>query len=400
MPRLEASAHTRQHVLEYIQRLAREGLDVATFLSEVGAAIARAVPSGTGTMPTPSWVTVDPTSLLITSVYAEGCEMPIEEVVALEYRSEVPINRVGDVVRHPRGVQTASEVIGAHPRSASTYVELLRSIGVEHEALVALRTRDGGHWGAVYVVRGPGWPDFSRAELTFLREAAVHLAEGVRRGLLIGEASDPEAADTPAIVVLAEDLTPDSFTPGAQQWLQDLPNPAHDGLPAALLSVAQEALAGSRKDRCGAPTGARVHSSRRGWVMLHGQVLAGNGGQRVAVTIQPAGPDRITPLLMAAHGLTEREEQVTRHVLQGDSTNQIADALCLSPYTVQEHLKNIFDKTDVRSRRELVSRVFARHYRPRVDDNDARLKQDRPIRGGPFRAGSTPRDDVAHQEPV
>jgi DNA-binding CsgD family transcriptional regulator/GAF domain-containing protein len=400
VPRLHVSAYTGQHVLQQLQRLARDGLDVATFLSEAGTALARAVPSGTDTLPTPSWATLDPTSLLITCTYSEGCEMPIEEVVALEYGSEMLSNRVGDVVRNPRGVQTAGELVESDPGGASAYLDLLRSLGVEHEALVALRTRDGESWGAMYLVRGPGRPDFSRQELAYLREAAPHLAEGIRRGLLLGEASDPEGPDTPAIVVLGEDLTPDSFTPGAQQWLQDLPTLAHDDLPAALLSVAQAALAGRGDDPCEEPPSARVLSPRRGWVMLHGQVLAGSGGQRVAVTIQPAGPHRITPLLMAAHGLTAREEQVTRHVLQGNSTAQIAEALCLSPYTVQEHLKNIFDKTAVRSRRELVSRVFTRHYQPRVEDNDERVRQDRALRGGPFPHSSTQRIGAVHREPV
>ena len=390
MPRLEVSAHARQQVLERIQHLAREGLDVASFLSEAGAVLARAVPSGTDTLPTPSWATVDPTSMLITSTYSEGCEMPIEEVVAFEYGSEMPGNRVSDVVRNPRGVQTARELVESDPGGAGAYLDLLRSMGIEHEALVALQTRDGQPWGAVYLVRDPSRPDFSPAELRFLRAAAPHLAEGVRRGLLLGEACDPEGPDTPAIVVLREDLTPESFTPGAQQWLEDLPTTDQDELPAALLSVAQVALAGRGDDRGREPAGARVLSRRRGWVMLHGQVLAGNGGRRVAVTIQPAGPERITPLLMTAHGLTEREEQVTRHVLRGESTAQIAQALCVSPYTVQEHLKNIFDKTAVHSRRELVSRLFSRHFRPRVEDNDERVRQDRPIRGGPFPHGRSP----------
>jgi DNA-binding CsgD family transcriptional regulator len=384
VPSLHISAHTRQQTLEQVQRLAREGLDVAAFLSGAAAALARAVPSGTDSLPTPSWATLDPSSLLITSTYAEGCEMPIEEVVDLEYTSEMPSNRVSDVVRNPRGVQTARELAAADPDGAGAYLDLLRSIGVEHEALVALRTRDGEPWGAVYLVRGPDHPDFAPDELELLVEVAPYLAEGVRRGLLLGEASDPEGPDTPAIVVLGEDLTPDSFTPGAHGWLDALPTRDPDGLPAALLSVAQAARSGADEDLHTAPASARVRSPSRGWVLLHGQVLAGRSDRRVAVTIQPAGPDRITPLLMAAHGLTDREEQVTRHVLQGDSTAQIAEALCVSPYTVQEHLKSIFDKTAVRSRRELVTRVFTRHYQRRVEDNDHRVARDRPLRGGPF----------------
>jgi DNA-binding CsgD family transcriptional regulator len=59
---------------------------------------------------------------------------------------------------------------------------------------------------------------------------------------------------------------------------------------------------------------------------------------------------------------------VTALVYQGRSTRQIARALQISPYTVQEHLTSIFDKVGVRSRGELVGQVFFRHCLPAIPD--------------------------------
>ena len=52
--------------------------------------------------------------------------------------------------------------------------------------------------------------------------------------------------------------------------------------------------------------------------------------------------------------------------LAGRSTEHVAAELCISPLTVQQHLKAVFDKVGVRSRRELVAQIFARHYKPRL----------------------------------
>jgi DNA-binding CsgD family transcriptional regulator len=76
----------------------------------------------------------------------------------------------------------------------------------------------------------------------------------------------------------------------------------------------------------------------------------------------------VAPLVLQAYGLTDREAQVAQLVLRGLATGEIADRLYITALTVQQHLKAIFDKTGVHSRRELVAHVFAEQYLPRMRD--------------------------------
>ncbi|MGH3712753.1 MAG: response regulator transcription factor [Micromonosporaceae bacterium] len=99
--------------------------------------------------------------------------------------------------------------------------------------------------------------------------------------------------------------------------------------------------------------------------------------------IEPAHPARIYPLLMSAYELTERERDVVELVLTGSSTAEIAEALVVSRLTVQNHLRSVFEKTGVRSRRDLVGKIFFTHYEPRFRDNEQRVLRGEPARGGP-----------------
>lgn len=48
--------------------------------------------------------------------------------------------------------------------------------------------------------------------------------------------------------------------------------------------------------------------------------------------------------------LSEREQSILEHLVQGDSYAQIADQLFISPHTVRTHIKNIYKKLHVHSR--------------------------------------------------
>jgi DNA-binding CsgD family transcriptional regulator len=195
------------------------------------------------------------------------------------------------------------------------------------------------------------------------------------------------STDSPGLLVLTEDGEVDSATSGVERWLSLFPDGDWETgrLPSSILTLAARVRRMSDSpDGPGGITVSRVLLRSGIWVVLHGACLVSSGPRRIAVIVERASPERIYPLLMSAYGLTERERDVTRLVLQGQSTVEIAAELVVSVHTVQQHLKGIFDKTGVRSRRDLVGRVFFAHYEPRFRDNEHRASEGRALRGEPW----------------
>jgi DNA-binding CsgD family transcriptional regulator len=363
-----------------IAELARRGYDLVTFWHECTEVLEGAVPH----YDKPCWYTLDPASLLITSHYHDGLPEYPPKMLRHEYYGD-DVHQIADVVRSESGISTLHEATGGDPSSSPSW-HMNMAMGGDQEMIAALRS-GGAVWGAVGLYRAPGEPMFDREDKAFLRAIGPALATGARTGLLVGEARDPQWPDSPGLVVLSEEGEVESTTPGVERWLSDLPDGDMDAgrLPSAVHAVAGQALrTADGSDEPGELALARVLSCSGTWVVLHGASLVALGSRRAAVIVEPAHPARITPLLMSAYGLTEREQEVTRLVLRGDSTAQIADRLVVSPHTVQEHLKKIFEKTGVRSRRELVGKVFFAHYEPRFRDNEHRTLDADPLRGEPF----------------
>jgi DNA-binding CsgD family transcriptional regulator len=376
-----ARRRARDHVVE----LSGRGLDLVGFWRACNEVLAPVLPC----WDSPCWFTLDPASLLVTSHFQEGMERIPDEWLLQEYRDD-DVNKLADVARTGT-VTTLHAATDGDPTRSARYLDMIAPAGGEQELLVGLRTSTGDPWGVMGVYRERGHAWFDASDLAFVRALAPHLADGARRGLLVGEATDPEGSDAPGLLVLDHGREVVSSTAAVDRWLAALAeDPAGgDGLPAAVYAVAGRALrpraTPASPDHAAQ---ARVRTRDGRWVVLHGAPMRTPDGGAVAVIIERAHPDRLEPLLMAAYGLTAREQEVTTLVLRGRSTTDIAAALVVSPETVQQHLKSVFDKTGVRSRRDLVGQVFHGHYEPRLRDNEARVREGAWVRGGPHLPGS------------
>ena len=352
-------------VLERLVQVSRRQHDLAHFWRASTEILTTAVPHYW----VPCWYTLDPASLLITSHFHEGLGEFPEEWLQAEYVDD-DLHTIRDVVLAEPGLSTLHDVTGGDPSGTTRWQENMK-LGGDQELIMRLRTPDGETWGALGLYRAPGSPMFSSEERRLLLAAAPALAEGARRSLLFGEALDPDWPDGPGLVVVSGAGEVESATAAGEEWLARLPGAPE---PLAVRSVAAAAREEDSAD-------VTVHAADGGWMTLRAAPFAGE--ERVAVVIEPTRPARIFGLLVSAYGLTPREREVAGCVLEGASTAGIAARLTVSPQTVQQHLKSIFGKTGVRSRRELVAHAFFRHYAPRFRNNEAREAAGLAMRGNP-----------------
>jgi DNA-binding CsgD family transcriptional regulator len=355
-----------------IARLCHGGLDAPTLLRELAAAV-RPLVGYDGAV----WATTDPATVLVTGAHVE--ELPRESAPAF-YENEYLHDDVVKFSRLARGlrpVATLSEAtLGVLSRSR-LYRELAPANGFRGDSLRAAFVAGGSCWGAAALVRRDPRLHFTQADVSFMAAIGAHVAEGLRAAVLLDalepRSGGPPAAEAPGLVIL-DGHRVRAASGSAEAWLEELARDfdgAGDRLHSALLAVAA-AVGGVADDQPAAPAAAVVRTRSGRWLGLHGLRLeTDSGDQEVAVILEAARPPQLTAVVMSAYGLTPREREVAQQVVSGASTAEASAALHISPYTLQDHLKSIFDKVGVRSRGELTKAVFDRHYTARRGDGHA-----------------------------
>jgi DNA-binding NarL/FixJ family response regulator len=367
----------RARARDDIVRLVHRTTGVHRLARDMTRILERAVPfDGVGLL------TVDPATLLPTSEVVDARRGVSDGIVLetwprfieIELR-EPDFNKFHALARQGRRAASLSDATQGDLQQSVRYRELCRSIGFGDELRVVC-SDSTGTWGALTLARESGRPCFEASEVSFLGSLAPLLADGLRRAAILGEAATADHHGT-GVVVLAPDNSVDTATPGAEGLLADLASgdTPSAGLPVAVLSVAARArhLASDHRidpdrqeGRSDTFAWARVRTTQGHWVTVRGSVLGDGPDFPVAVLMEEAQPPELAPLIADAYGFTDRERRVTELVAQGFSTNDIGQRLHLSAYTVQDHLKSIFDKTGAGSRGELVARLFFDHYAPRL----------------------------------
>jgi DNA-binding CsgD family transcriptional regulator len=337
-----------------IAAMAAGGMDLADLYTAALAVVQREVPFEQG-----CWAGVDPDSMAMTTItnwqpWPVG-ERQFEEYflrfAQSEYTGQEP-NTFVELLRRPRPVARISDVPHRDVVRSVRINDLLRPLGLEHELRAAFRV-DEACWGVGSIFR-EGGRDFTDREVEFLSAVTATLAAATRAVVRVAHPTGP-AAVGPVIVLagLHGDLR--AATPAAASWLAAVEDAAPGRFSQTLYAVVAQAHAAAS-----GTARARMRDAGNNWVMLQAsRLITGDDPEQMVVTVEPATTHELAGLLLMAYGVTARERDVCLEVLSGNPTAEIARHLFISPHTVHDHLKSVFEKVGVGSRGELVARLVA-----------------------------------------
>jgi len=361
-----------ERLSDEIDVLSARGLPRSEFFAELGPRLRHVIDNDAT-----CWHTLDPHTRLLTSdspdeLIERGIFAPEETPAAGELivRSEYVVEDVNTFAglaarRVPVGI--LDQVTRGAPERSARYRDLLLPAGIPHELRAAFVIR-GRVWGAVHIARRGASGPFEQRDLDALGRLAAPIARGIRASLRFDAARRASGVEAPGLVVLGPRDELELITPPARELLEsiraDRAAYADDAVAAPVLALASFI----RGTPGGAHDGSNVVTvpGRDGWITLHASLPGPPGDGRVAVVLERANAARSATVRLEAFGATAREREVATLLARGLSRAEMAEALVLSPHTVEDHVKSLYEKVGVASRQELVARIFLDEYLPDV----------------------------------
>lgn len=286
----------------------------------------------------------------------------------LEARSKSTVCKVDDILPYRQWV------------NLPIYNEFYRPQNIHYKLSIYLRS-SSKVLGLMGLFRPKEHQDFSRREITKARILAPHLATALENIFLFSEMDEPknllgEWGDRLPLfgfMILDETLRPIYLNSEAREFCFAIYQKRQDGVnqvepekspvPSEILQDCLELKALFQK-------GHQTASLRRQSMMDAGQ----NRRFQVVSSLVEHSFQEVPSVrfmiylldfseickgreetLREKYQLTKREIDIVRSVCQGLTNDEIGDILYISRFTVETHLKNIFDKTKVKHRTALAS---------------------------------------------
>jgi|GEM_PF-951771 len=268
--------------------------------------------------------------------------------------------------------QTLHRVTAGRPDRSSRHREILSGLGLDAQLRSTISTT-AGCYGLVDLVRGEGEPDFTDDELVVVDLVRPAMADLLRTALARPQVGVDGLPTSSAVVIIGEGGDILSMTPQAKELISLIPEAVNTSDSSAFLNAIVHAIWARARFLAGgfdapeASTRVALLDGQR--VTLRGTCTRTPDGRmgHTVLTIEPTRTSELGPLVVAAHELTTREEEIVSLLLRGDSAQQISSGLEISIHTVRTHIRSIHDKMGISSRAELTRLFIDEEFLPNVD---------------------------------
>jgi DNA-binding CsgD family transcriptional regulator len=348
-----ASERERTRCRERLERLSESALDCESIQREAIADLQHVIGFDRW-----CWPFADPETLLPLSGVAEHDYGPrLPRALELEYSDDHFASKQVLARRANLALSLSAET-GGDLAVSSRWDEVMRPVGIGDIATVACRDALGC-WGWIEAYRDGTDRRFEAGDLELLANVGPSLGSALRRRFMVPSESDALEPGPPGVIVLNPDLSLLSWTAAARAWIDGLPGArlfaAWGMLPAVVYPAAT--LSRSRDTLTAAHALERAVDGR--WVIIDAAPLEGDADGKIAVTLRGAAPTETFDLFCRAYAFTQRERDVVAALVAGLDTRAVSERLFISHYTVQDHLKTVFRKIRIHSRRELLATFSA-----------------------------------------
>lgn len=337
-----------------IKRLCYGGLDSATLRSVVGERLRRHLGADAF-----AFLALEPITGLPTHAVHDWprgmCDAAHERALIVSSAADFAPR-----ARLKRRAHRLEELLDTDRPAHDPYVaDVLRPFGYSSE--VQMTCIGGGRlWGNLHLTRRAGRDAFPSHALTLLEALAPHVTAGLRTATRRAALAASPASGVGMVLLgprggieLANDV--------ALRLLQDADRDGRHSRWVAVQIVAALLRRVMDDDANVVPVLDVLDPERSELYRLRAErVRHTDGLTRDLVLIEPRRLSDGANILPAP-GLTEREADVALAVLRGLATDEIAGALRISSHTVQTHVRHIFDKLGVDSRRALASVLSGAH---------------------------------------
>ncbi|WP_339242121.1 helix-turn-helix transcriptional regulator [Paenibacillus sp. FSL R5-0517] len=311
------------------------------------------------------FTTVDPLTLLSTgAVTEEGIEAIHDRLFINEYMEE-DIHKYAELIRSGEHTAILHTAMNAQHEQSPRYINILQPAGFGDE-LRAVFVSGDACWGYLTLYRKTENSFFTEEERLLIQTWTASIASMLRStSLTLVEEITSGSPEEPGIIITSDTFQLLSLNAPAEYWLSQLRMLEHIGpgvLPRPVRAVSSHLQRKNRVERADdtqltpeSPSKVCIQLPDGRYLILHASLMQQITGQdQIAIRLEQAMPQDLLPLLAESHGLSSRERELLGYVLRSYSSKEIAAAMHISVYTVQDHLKSIFAKTKVSSRRELI----------------------------------------------